>query len=445
MSPSARPPAQPHLPTHTTRAHTATMHPDTAVTQIPTSSFRASKMALSALLVLAAFLPPTDAFVPQRVPRVAAFGSDLSHRPTGLVVTKYHSPSVLLHMANKQDADSQPSPSCWNPPLRKTMGAISSFGMVETAYLTFTKLFSSDGTTALCGSGDAAGIGGGGSCADVLDGPYASVAIGGSEVPLAAFGFAAYTIATGLAVFPLMLSSGEGGNDTGEGDLDSSNRITLIATTTAMATFSSFLMSVLFGVLHATCPFCVASAILSISLGVLSWSSDMVPEGSKKLGGQATFSSFGMATVVALALFFSADVPATAAPGGDNSFSSSLIASTAKLQQEKDVPPPPITSHSSQRSLKLADDLKSLDARMFGAYWCSHCYEQKQRMGLEAMQRIPYIECAKEGLNSQKALCNARDVPGYPTWEVGGKLFPGEQDFDELEDIVKEVRGNKSS
>ena len=58
-------------------------------------------------------------------------------------------------------------------------------------------------------------------------------------------------------------------------------------------------------------------------------------------------------------------------------------------------------------------------------------------MGFEAMQKIPYIECSKEGLNSQNGLCKERDVPGYPTWEINGQLFPGEQELDELEDIVK--------
>jgi len=47
---------------------------------------------------------------------------------------------------------------------------------------------------------------------------------------------------------------------------------------------------------------------------------------------------------------------------------------------------------------------------MYGAYWCSHCFDQKQAFGKEAYQRIDYIECAKEGLNSQTALCKDRKV-----------------------------------
>jgi hypothetical protein len=87
--------------------------------------------------------------------------------------------------------------------------------------------------------------------------------------------------------------------------------------------------------------------------------------------------------------------------------------------------------------------LKQLDAKMYGAFWCSHCYEQKQTFGKEAMQQIPYIECAKDGLNSQTALCKEHKVPGYPTWEIGGQLYPGEQEIEELQEIVQQQQSQK--
>ena len=117
---------------------------------------------------------------------------------------------------------------------------------------------------------------------------------------------------------------------------------------------------------------------------------------------------------------------------------------TTAKQQETDIPPPPITTHSSERALLLSSDLERLGAKMYGAYWCSHCHEQKQIMGAEAMARIPYVECAKNGLNNQQGLCKQKDIPGYPTWEVGGKLFPGEMELVELEDIVGQVTNRKS-
>ena len=37
-----------------------------------------------------------------------------------------------------------------------------------------------------------------------------------------------------------------------------------------------------------------------------------------------------------------------------------------------------ITSQSSPMALSLAKHLRSIGAKMYGAFWCSHCNEQKQ-------------------------------------------------------------------
>lgn len=104
--------------------------------------------------------------------------------------------------------------------------------------------------------------------------------------------------------------------------------------------------------------------------------------------------------------------------------------------------PPKITSTSSTNALQLAKTLKSLDSKMYGAYWCSHCYDQKQTLGKEVFRNgyVAYIECDKEGYENQRSLCKERKVPGYPTWEIGGKLFPGEQSLEELATIADEMK-----
>ena len=43
--------------------------------------------------------------------------------------------------------------------------------------------------------------------------------------------------------------------------------------------------------------------------------------------------------------------------------------------------------------------LRDSGARMYGAFWCSHCYDQKQAFGAEAMAAFPYVECYPEGLH----------------------------------------------
>ena len=34
---------------------------------------------------------------------------------------------------------------------------------------------------------------------------------------------------------------------------------------------------------------------------------------------------------------------------------------------------------------------------MYGAFWCSHCFEQKQAFGAEAAHELPYVECYPQG------------------------------------------------
>jgi hypothetical protein len=45
--------------------------------------------------------------------------------------------------------------------------------------------------------------------------------------------------------------------------------------------------------------------------------------------------------------------------------------------------PPLVTSESSRGAVDLARRLKAAGAKMYGAFWCSHCFEQKQAFGAQ--------------------------------------------------------------
>lgn len=361
--------------------------------------------------------------------------------------------------------------NCWNPNVRKQLAFISSLGIFETAYLTYDKIqYSASGGTAstlvgaLCSATE---NGGSSSCNDVLHGPYASLHFGGINVPLSALGMAAYTMIFVLSVLPLLgggTSDVDNNNNGGEVVVDGGNRIALLGGTTLMASFSIYLVSLLVGVIHASCLFCFASAGLSITLAGLSWFSGMLPDveegkgnnGSlsedilelRKKGVMVGASSVGFATVMALGLFLGVTVDtafeslASTAARSSAADSGTLLASTSANKFQDNVPPA-ITTKSSASALTLASDLKSLDSRMYGAFWCSHCYDQKQSFGYEAMQYIPYVECDREGYNNKREICREREVPGYPTWEIGGELFPGERSLDELREIVDDIKSGK--
>ncbi|MFA6355027.1 MAG: thioredoxin domain-containing protein [Candidatus Paceibacterota bacterium] len=62
----------------------------------------------------------------------------------------------------------------------------------------------------------------------------------------------------------------------------------------------------------------------------------------------------------------------------------------------------------------FAQCLKSSGAEFYGAFWCSHCKEQKDLFG-SSFKYLPYIECANKD-NSQKQVCIDKKIEGYPTW-----------------------------
>jgi hypothetical protein len=43
-------------------------------------------------------------------------------------------------------------------------------------------------------------------------------------------------------------------------------------------------------------------------------------------------------------------------------------------------------------------------AKFYGAFWCSHCYDQKVQFGAQAAELLPYVECFPDGYRCVRAL-----------------------------------------
>jgi len=97
--------------------------------------------------------------------------------------------------------------------------------------------------------------------------------------------------------------------------------------------------------------------------------------------------------------------------------------------------PPSVKVASSSEALLLAAHLKQKGASMYGAYWCSHCFGQKQAFGAAGSRQINYVECAVDGYNSKRTLCGTKGIRGYPTWEIDGEFYPGEKTLRELAEL----------
>ena len=58
-----------------------------------------------------------------------------------------------------------------------------------------------------------------------------------------------------------------------------------------------------------------------------------------------------------------------------------------------------MTQHSPPGAADLARRLKVAGAKFYGAFWCSHCFDQKQEFGMEAQEDLPYVECYPQGFS----------------------------------------------
>lgn len=71
-------------------------------------------------------------------------------------------------------------------------------------------------------------------------------------------------------------------------------------------------------------------------------------------------------------------------------------------------------------------------AKMYGAYWCPHCADQKERFG-SSFQYAPYVECGIKGSRATSQVCTDANVKHYPTWVFAdGSRVEGDHPLDFL-------------
>ncbi len=284
---------------------------------------------------------------------------------------------------------------------RKILGTLALVGAVNTAYLTYTRL---SGTTTACTGG----------CERVLSSPYATL----MGQPLALFGLVAYLGMAALALGPLLIN-GERQKEL-RTNLENASWLLLFAGATAMLIFSGYLMNIMvakfvvpFG-LDGVCYYCIGSAILALSLFVVTLLGRAWPDlGQLFMVGAIV----GMVTLIGTIGVFS-----------------HIDGKYENLSQGISYP---IESTSGDSEIQLANYLSQSGAKMYGAYWCSHCHEQKELFGKEATEKLPYVECAEGGKNVQVQACRDAGVKGFPTWVINGKTVEGTQKLTKLAELSR--------
>ena len=307
----------------------------------------------------------------------------------------------------------------WSRPI---IGAIAIAGAVLTAYLTITKL---TGTGPACSMDASAGAG----CGGVLNSAYAEV----FGLPLSLFGCLAYLSMAAFALVPLAINP-----ERQKGlkkQLENYTWWLLLAGSIAMAVFSGYLMYVLATDLKTVCPYCIGSALFSLSLLVFT----ITGRDWEDLG-QIIFTGgiVGLLTiVVTLGIYSNVNSPIAQA----NDVQEEVVDADGfiPIPQAQGQPTPPkgweITTTSGKAEIELAEYLTEIGAKKYGAFWCPHCYDQKQLFGKEAFAKVDYIECDPQGQDPQRETCLAAGIQSFPTWEIDGKFYPGTKTLAELAEL----------
>ena len=181
----------------------------------------------------------------------------------------------------------------------------------------------------------------------------------------------------------------------------------------ASSVFSLLLLNIMFVKINAYCFFCILSAILSISIFIISI-----------IG--AKFESrepmFYRGLIVALTILI-----------GGLIWSNNVDPSKANdISNTSEKVSPIITTSSSPQKIKFAKFLSDNNIKMFSAYWCPHCHDQKQLFGKKAVKELTIVECAKDGKDNQYELCREKEIQGFPSWEIKGEIFSGVKDLNDL-------------
>lgn len=298
----------------------------------------------------------------------------------------------------------------WSRPI---IGVIAILGAIVTAYLTITKLAGGE-VACVASEGAEAAIA---SCKDVLNSRYATV----FGLPLSLFGLLAYLSMATFALSPLAINPEK--QKSLRSTLENWTWLFLLIGSTAMTVFSGYLMYVLAFEIKALCLYCISSATFATVMLLLT-----VLGRDWEDTGQLLFTGIVVAMVTLIGTL------------GIYSDGTRTVDGRIPIPTIVTTPQPPkgwaISTTSTEAEIALAEYLTEVGAKMYGAFWCPHCFDQKLLFGKEAFEKVDYIECDPSGVDPQSALCQETGVTSYPTWEIDGELYPGTQSLEKLAELT---------
>ena len=287
------------------------------------------------------------------------------------------------------------------------MAVLSTIGLVNTGSITLDEFGLFD-SSSFCIAKNG--------CAIVLGSPWGTLLqINGLDIPLSLAGLITYAFLLTLClILTLKVISSK----------QKLNRFIwwlIFLISCASAAFSSILIiDVMILKIKVICTFCIISAILSFSIFILSII-------GAKFENRGTMLYRGF--IVAFSVIIGGLIWSNQA---NPSYSNEL----KQIDRIENIIPQPITTKSSKSKIEFAKFLTKNNVVMYSAWWCSHCNDQKNLFGKEAVKELTIIECAKDGENSQYKLCEEKGIKGTPSWEIDKEIYSGTQTLDDLADLT---------
>jgi uncharacterized membrane protein len=294
---------------------------------------------------------------------------------------------------------------------RLLIGITAILGICVTAYLTWVKL-SNNGA---CGTEG---------CQIVLTSPFANV----GSFPLTGLGLLSYVAVAVMAFAPTLINPKT--NKAAHNQLNNLTWLGLLLAGVGMAVFSGYLMYLLAFVIKAACPFCIVSAVFTFMIfGLTLFGREWDDIGQVIFAGM----SAGLVSLIVSLALYNTSIPQGERYVNGNVELTSLAATT-------DIEPGvgwAIKSTSTAAEIELAKHLTQQGAIMYSAYWCPHCYEQKQLFGKEAWAQVTNVECAADAKkNPQPEACTKAGIKGFPTWIINGKIDSGTKKLAKLAELT---------
>jgi uncharacterized membrane protein/glutaredoxin len=286
---------------------------------------------------------------------------------------------------------------------RVAIAILSTVGVIDTGSITLNKW-------GLIGNLNC--LGGLEGCDKVLNSPWGNIIKTNTySIPLSLVGLISYFSIVLMAILPLIPILKNKNNNISKFAWWGSFYISI-----STFVFSLILISVMIFKIKAFCFFCLLSFLISFSLLLLS-----VVGGGWEDYGKLFFRGFVMSVAVLLAGLI---------------WSSSVDPSTKEISNNIQGMPPAVIAISSPEKIKLAEHLTQEGAVMYNAYWCPHCHDQKELFGKVAAEKLNLVECAKDGFNNKRELCEAKGITGFPSWEINGSIDSGVKSLKELAELT---------